>query len=67
MSEWSRIVKGGTKWRAERPLTSLWNELDFGAEGIQKNKNPYQVAKVGHQGASTSSVIRDGEVYLRRK
>jgi hypothetical protein len=34
MSEWSRIVKGGTKWRAERPLTSLRNELHCGAEGI---------------------------------
>jgi len=39
-SEWSRVVKGGTKWRAKRPLTSLWNELDCGAEGrnIEKQK-----------------------------
>jgi hypothetical protein len=34
ISEWSRVVKGGTKWRAKRPLTTLRSELHFGAEGI---------------------------------
>lgn len=34
MSEWSRVVKGGTKWRAKRRLISMRNELHLGAEGI---------------------------------
>jgi hypothetical protein len=34
-SECSKVVKGGTKWRAKRPLTSLRNELHLGAEGIR--------------------------------